>query len=174
MKRAYYNAGHIRMTDLEGAPRAHEGTLLAFFRQMEQHPPKNRWVGELYLSWHRGTYTTMHKTKQLLRRAERGIHDVEALLATCPDIDTIILACTHYTLIYHKISAAVPRHIDIVCQGPIVAESLADYLRRHPEMQTRLSTGGSIKFETTENPEKFNPLASLFTGSEVNASHITL
>ncbi|MGN0753572.1 MAG: alpha-mannosidase [Aristaeellaceae bacterium] len=73
-----------RMTDLEGAPRAHEGTLLEFFRQMEQHPPKNRWVGELYLSWHRGTYTTMHKTKQLLRRAERGIHDAEALLARLP------------------------------------------------------------------------------------------
>ncbi len=73
-----------RMKDLEGAPRAHEGTLLEFFQRMEENPPKNRWVGELYLAWHRGTYTTMHKTKQLLRRAERGIHDAEALLARLP------------------------------------------------------------------------------------------
>ena len=73
-----------RVKDLEGAPRAHEGTLEGFFRRMEQNPPKNRWVGELYLAWHRGTYTTMHKTKQLLRRAERAIHDAEALLARLP------------------------------------------------------------------------------------------
>jgi len=73
-----------RVKDLEGAPRAHEGTLVDFFRRMEENPPKNRWVGELYLSWHRGTYTTMHKTKQLLRRAERAIHDAEALLARLP------------------------------------------------------------------------------------------
>ena len=73
-----------RMKDLEGSPRAHEGTLEEFFHHMEQNPPQNRWVGELYLSWHRGTYTTMHKTKQLLRRAERALHDTEALLARLP------------------------------------------------------------------------------------------
>ena len=73
-----------RMKDLEGVPRSCEGTLEGFFRRMEENPPKNRWVGELYLAWHRGTYTTMHKTKQLLRRAERAIHDAEALLARLP------------------------------------------------------------------------------------------
>ncbi len=69
-----------RLRDLEGCPRSHEGTLEDFFHHMEENPPRNRWVGELYLSWHRGTYTTMHETKQLLRRAERAIHDAEALL----------------------------------------------------------------------------------------------
>ena len=73
-----------RVKDLEGAPRAHEGTLEDFFHHVEENPPKNRWVGELYLSWHRGTYTTMHKTKQLLRRAERALHDAESLLARLP------------------------------------------------------------------------------------------
>jgi len=78
-----------RVKDLEGAPRTHEGPLEEFFRHVEENPPKNRWVGELYLAWHRGTYTTMHKTKQLLRLAERGIHDAEALLARLPkDVQT--------------------------------------------------------------------------------------
>ncbi len=72
-----------RTADLEGLPRTHQGTVEGFFREMEKNPPKNRWVGELYLAWHRGTYTVQHHTKQLLRRAERAVHDAEALLARC-------------------------------------------------------------------------------------------
>lgn len=72
-----------RTADLEGLPRTHQGTVEEFFQEMEKNPPKNRWVGELYLAWHRGTYTVQHHTKQLLRRAERAVHDAEALLARC-------------------------------------------------------------------------------------------
>lgn len=100
--------------------------------------------------------------------------DVEALLATCPDIDTIILACTHYPLIYPKIRAAVPRHIDIVCQGPIVAESLADYLRRHPEMETTLSREPQCRYLTTDDPERFAAAATIFMGHDVKAEHVTI
>ena len=99
---------------------------------------------------------------------------IDTIMERDPQIDTLVLACTHYPLLMDKIRLYLPEGIALVPQGEIVGTSLYDYLRRHPEMQTRLSTGGSIKFETTENPEKFNPLASLFTGSEVNASHITL
>lgn len=73
-----------RMTDLEGLPRAHYGGLRAFFEETFRQAEGNRWVGELYLSWHRGTYTTQVRTKQLMTALERKLHDAEALLAVLP------------------------------------------------------------------------------------------
>ncbi|MBQ4580867.1 MAG: alpha-mannosidase [Clostridia bacterium] len=73
-----------RMGDLEGLPRAHYGTLRNFFAETARQAEGNRWVGELYLAWHRGTWTTQVKTKQLMARLERLLHDAEALLAVMP------------------------------------------------------------------------------------------
>ena len=73
-----------RLADLEGAPRSHYGDLLSFFRHMEERGVENRWVGELYLAWHRGTYTAQRRQKALMRRAERALHDAEALVALLP------------------------------------------------------------------------------------------
>ncbi len=67
-----------RLKDLEGAPRSDYGDLTEFFDTMPE--PDNRWVGELYLAWHRGTYTVQRRTKTLIRRLERAIHDAEMLL----------------------------------------------------------------------------------------------
>lgn len=100
--------------------------------------------------------------------------DVESLLAKDREIDTIILACTHYPLLYPKIRDAVPERIRIVRQGEIVARSLVDYLRRHPEMERVLTKGGHTRYLTTENPEKFSSLATLFLGHDINAVHIEL
>lgn len=96
------------------------------------------------------------------------------LFDRCPDIDTVLLGCTHYPLLYDKIRKAVPQQAQVVCQGEIVAESLEDYLRRHPEIESRVSRGGSVSYLTTEHPDKFNSLASVFVASEVNASHVEL
>ncbi len=73
-----------RMGDLEGLPRAHYGTLRGFFEETARQAEGNRWVGELYLAWHRGTWTTQVKTKQLMSRLERLLHDAEALVALLP------------------------------------------------------------------------------------------
>lgn len=99
---------------------------------------------------------------------------IDTIMERDPQIDTLVLGCTHYPLLMDKIRRFLPEGITLVPQGEIVGTSLDDYLRRHPEMQTRLSTGGTVTFQTTEKPEKFNPLASLFTGCGVNAFHITL
>ncbi len=74
-----------RMGDLEGLPRARYGTLRGFFEETARQAQGNRWVGELYLSWHRGTYTTQRWTKHLSARLERTLHDAELLLALQPD-----------------------------------------------------------------------------------------
>lgn len=99
---------------------------------------------------------------------------LDTLMQTDPAIDTVILGCTHYPLLYPKIRAYLPPEIKVLAQGELVGNSLADYLRRHPEMETRLSKGGDTRFLTTENTEKFNPLASLFVGHPACAQRIDL
>lgn len=103
------------------------------------------------------------------------------LLEQDPLIDTIILGCTHYPLIQDKIEAYLSqtnRHISIVSQGEIVAQSLADYLRRHLEIVERISSpqkgrsGGG--FLTTESADKFSDSASLFLSEPIEAEHIEL
>ena len=100
--------------------------------------------------------------------------EVDAMTAENPEVDTIVLACTHYPLLYDKIRQYVPERVKVLCQGGIVAESLADYMRRHPGMAERCSRGGTARFLTTEQPEKFVGMASLFLGHEIDACHIAL
>ena len=99
---------------------------------------------------------------------------VDALMAKDPEVDTLVLACTHYPLLIDKIRKYAPNGMRILEQGHLVAESLADYLRRHPEMEERLSKGGSAEFLTSENPEKFDSLASVFTHHPVKSRRCTL
>jgi glutamate racemase len=91
---------------------------------------------------------------------------IQRLLARDPQIDTIILGCTHYPLLYDKIRAFTPPHIRLIPQGEYVAHSLRDYLRRHPEMDIRCRRGGTCQFLTTESVEKFEESASVFLGEE--------
>lgn len=99
---------------------------------------------------------------------------IEQLMARDPEIDTFVLACTHYPLLINKIRRYAPEGVKILQQGGLVADSLKDYLRRHPEMDCRLSRGGSVEFLTSENPAKFDELASLFTDHPVKSRHCPL
>lgn len=99
---------------------------------------------------------------------------VDGLLKKGPEIDTIVLACTHYPILYPKIRDAVPENIRIVTQGEIVARSLADYMKRHPEMECRCSKGGTCRYLTTEDPDKFTDLARIFLQEPVAVRHIDL
>ena len=99
---------------------------------------------------------------------------INALMSKDPEVDTLVLACTHYPLLIDKIRRYTPEGMRILEQGHLVAESLKDYLKRHPEMETRLSQGGTAEFLTSENPEKFDPLASVFTHHLVKSHHCAL
>lgn len=99
---------------------------------------------------------------------------VDMLMERDPEIDTIVLGCTHYPLLIDKIRKYVPEGTHILEQGHLVAESLKDYLHRHPEMDCRLSKSGSVKYLTSENPGKFDSLASLFTQDDVHSIHCPL
>ncbi len=87
---------------------------------------------------------------------------INQLLAQDEDIDTIVLACTHYPLLLPKIKKFLPREITIISQGPIVAQKLKDYLTRHPEIETKLGRNKKRLFFTTDIPEDFDKKALKF------------
>ncbi|MES2266532.1 MAG: glutamate racemase [Bacteroidota bacterium] len=98
---------------------------------------------------------------------------LDQLMAQSPDIDTILLACTHYPLLQDKIKAHLPANVNVVAQGDIVAASLVDYLQRHPEMEQRLSKKGNRRFYTTiDDTIDFDHHASLFFGKEVKSEFV--
>lgn len=99
---------------------------------------------------------------------------IDELLAKDNQIDTIILGCTHYPLLLPKIKQYVPEGIHIVSQGELVAKSLQDYLKRHPEMDTRCTRGGTCTYFTTEAEEKFADSASTFLNESIEVSHLDL
>lgn len=99
---------------------------------------------------------------------------INQLLTQSSDIDSIILGCTHYPILIDKIKKFTPQHINIVEQGGIVADSLADYLSRHPEMDIRCSKNGECTYLTTEDEDKFNNMASVFLNEQINSKHINL
>lgn len=118
---------------------------------------------------------------------EAGEHDSEGakyfihkylqqLIDRDPLIDTILLGCTHYPLIKPAIDAALSTRqgepVTTIAQGEIVANSLADYLRRHPEYETQLARGASCCYLTTDDAARFEQAATLFLGTPIQASHV--
>lgn len=100
--------------------------------------------------------------------------NMEELLKQSAKIDTILLACTHYPLLINKIRQFTPPGITILSQGEIVAESLEDYLERHPEIEAVCSKNGKRIFYTTDSTEDFDQHASVFFGEAVESRHLAL
>ena len=99
---------------------------------------------------------------------------LDELLTRDDQIDTVILGCTHYPLLLNKIKQYMPAGIHIVSQGELVAHSLQDYLKRHPEMDAQCTRGGQCIYFTTEAEEKFADSASTFLNESINVSHLDL
>ena len=112
------------------------------------------------------------------------------ILAKDPLIDTLILGCTHYPLLKEKIEGWLRYHeeieesefpvpnrvapIQIISQGTLVADSLKDYLTRHPEYESQLSQNGTCRYLTTENADRFSQSASIFLAEKISAEHVDL
>ncbi len=100
---------------------------------------------------------------------------IDGLLQQDPQIDTIILGCTHYPLLMEKLRKYTPEHIQLLAQGDIVATSLQDYLMRHTALEQTLTKGGNCRYLTTESADKFTAAARIFLGEdEIPAEHIEL
>lgn len=96
------------------------------------------------------------------------------LMRRDPKIDSIILGCTHYPLLLNKILKYVPRGVKIIPQGEYVANSLKDYMVRHPEIDVKCSKGGKCHYMTTESVDKFSESAQLFLHEAVDVEQVTL
>ena len=99
---------------------------------------------------------------------------LDEILSKDPDIDTIILGCTHYPLLYDKIRKYCPSQIRLIPQGDYVAKSLAQYLLKHPEMERSCTHHGECSFLTTESSEKFAENATIFLNQDIHAKKIIL
>jgi glutamate racemase len=102
---------------------------------------------------------------------EKNIH---GLLNKDPEIDTVILGCTHYPLLLDTIKKYLPRNIHLLNQGEVVAAKLRDYLTRHPEIKNRISMNGLVRYLTTETAEIFDSKAGLFLNETVYGETVVL
>lgn len=100
--------------------------------------------------------------------------DIQRLLAKDDAIDTVILGCTHYPLLQNKIRQYLPAHIQMIPQGGYVAQSLKDYLLRHPEMDSVCTKKGTVRYLTTESPERFRANSAIFLNEDVKVEKVVL
>ena len=100
--------------------------------------------------------------------------NLESIFEKGKDIDVLLLGCTHYPLLNDKIRQYLKQGVKLISQGEIVANSLADYLLRHPEIETKCSKKGSRVFYTTDSTEDFDSHATIFFGEAVRSQHVDL
>lgn len=99
---------------------------------------------------------------------------IDQIMHLDPQIDCLILGCTHYPLLMPKILKYLPHGVRVVPQGEYVADSLQHYLERHPQIEQRCSKRGNVHYLTTENPDKFTEQAQLFLHEPVEVENIVL
>lgn len=99
---------------------------------------------------------------------------IDRLFTKDPLIDTLVLGCTHYPLLIPKINQYLPDHVKVIAQGKYVADSLKDYLHRHPEIDDRCTKDSSVRYFTTDSPGKFQQNASIFLNAQIHAEKTTL
>ena len=99
---------------------------------------------------------------------------IDQMLRLDPQIDTVILGCTHYPLLLPKIHKYMPRGIRIIAQGEYVANSLQSYFLRHPDMEQRCTKNGQTRYLTTENPERFKEQAQIFLHEDIEVENVVL
>ena len=99
---------------------------------------------------------------------------IDEIMRKDPEIDAIILGCTHYPLLMPKILKYLPTGVRVIPQGEYVAESLKSYLERHSSIEAKCSKGAGVHYLTTENPDKFQESAQIFLHEHVIVENITL
>ena len=100
--------------------------------------------------------------------------NLHSLFAKGKTIDVVLLACTHYPLLRDKIAEHLPVATKLLSQGEIVADSLASYLERHPEIEKQCSKNGHKLFCTTDSTEDFDNHATVFFGEAIQSKHVDL
>ncbi len=90
------------------------------------------------------------------------------------NIDTLILGCTHYGLLENQIKSITGAKVNLVVEGEVVAEKLADYLKRHSDIEQKLILTGEIELFTTDLTDKFQLLGGKFFGQPIRPCKVEL
>lgn len=106
------------------------------------------------------------ETRMIIKKYLRPLKDAQ--------IDTLILGCTHYPLLIKEFKRIAGKRVNVLNAPKIVADKLVDYLNRHPEIESKLTQGGQIKYLTTNSPEHFDELGSKFLGSSIKSEKVEL
>lgn len=159
-------SGHVGVLATEGTIRSHSYPL-----EIRKLYPEIEVIGEACPMWVPLVETNEYESDGADFFVRRHI---ENLLSRDPEIDTIILGCTHYPILMDKIRKYTPEGITLLTQGAAVASSLAAYLQRHPEIEDLCTKGGKTIFCTTEADGKFGTQASLFLNYPVEVNNVTL
>lgn len=107
-------------------------------------------------------------TEYFLRKA------LDPLLSPAERPSRMLLGCTHYPLLLPALRRILPPEIEILDQGAIVAERLADWMRRHPDQEKKLTRGGARRFATTDDPEWFAARGERLLGAPIRAERVRL
>ncbi len=162
----YSTSGHVGIFGTEGTVQSH-----SYLIETAKFFPSLKVVQEACAMW----VPLVENNEYNTPGADFFIkQNIDGLLEKDPAIDTVLLACTHYPVLENKIREFLPGNIRIVSQGEIVARSLADYLERHPEIESRCSKGNTRRFATTGSSDHFDSHASLFFGERVEAEHVSV
>jgi len=96
---------------------------------------------------------------------------IDKLMTQSSNIDTLLLACTHYPLILEKIQQHVGPNVKVITQGDIVAKSLQEYLQRHDLLNDACTKNNDELFLTTGDPTDFKFSSSLFLSRTIHVEH---
>ncbi len=157
-------SGHVGILATEGTVNSD-----SYLIELAKFAPHIKAVQHACVMWVPMIEANLHLSdagKQFIRQ------DLEQLLNKDPEIDTIVLACTHYPILRGYINTLIPENITVVSQGAIVAHKLKWYLDRHSELEQKCTKNQSVAFITSENTEIFNQKASMFIGRNIQSEHI--
>lgn len=173
------------------------GVIIPVVEKLAALPPHTR-VGLI------GTRATIRSDVYALECAERGAEHIELVQQSCPllvplieegwdktiparkilktylrplkrkDISSLVLGCTHYALIARAIRSIMGTRIRVIEAGPLIAESLRDYLKRHEDINAQLSKKGERIFYSTDCSDRAHALSSRFLGSPITIQCIAL
>lgn len=99
------------------------------------------------------------EAKSVLRKYLRSIKSCN------PDV--LILGCTHYPLMIKDFKRMMGKNVKVLESGPITAESLKDYLKRHPEIESKLTKNKQREFLTTDDPARFKEFVEKHFGMKI-------
>lgn len=92
-------------------------------------------------------YHTRPEAKKILRNYVRPLKHAH--------VDTLILGCTHYPIMYKDFKRTMGSRVNVIDSGKIMAAYLKNFLADHPAMEKKLSKNGKRLFLTTDDPERF-------------------